>query len=530
MFNRRPPAPPSPEPQVPSLESRAPRFACVFLPPGPGRAVAEPGVLVEIARAFSPRYECHRDDLVSIDVTGLERLLGVRRPTAPSRNPASPNPELRNRESSSPESRIPDPGFRVSEELMRALRVKGVCGHVAVAGTRVAALVLAHARPGVTVVEHGGDAAALAAVPIEVLARVAEFVVPPRQVNQKEVRRAEIAGVKTFTQWALRTLGELAALPTPDVTARLGRQALVWQAIARGEDVRPLVPSEPEERFEGTLDLEWPVEGLEPLSFVLTRLLEPLSTQLERRDRGAAVLHVTLDLVTREVHARHLQLPSPLRDVRTLRTLALLDIESHPPAGAIDRVTVIIDPTPGRVVQHTLFTRAQPTPERLSTLLARLGAVMGQDRIGAPVALDTHCPGAFAMRPFAIEHTAVVQRPVPTDRRPPVVSAFRRCRQPVPARVVIEAGRPVRVTSDRQGFAGGCVLTATGPWRSAGNWWEVDAAATPLAPAAAPASRDLPGERPWDRDEWDVTLADQARYRVFQDRTTTAWFIEGMFD
>ena len=31
-----------------------------------------------------------------------------------------------------------------------------------------------------------------------------------------------------------------------------------------------------------------PIEGAEPLSFVLTRLLEPLSTRLERRDRGAS--------------------------------------------------------------------------------------------------------------------------------------------------------------------------------------------------------------------------------------------------
>ncbi len=520
MYDRR-----VPEPITPSPESRTPQFACVFLPPAPGSAAAEPGLLLEIAQAFSPRYERHRDDLVSIDVTGLERLLGVQRPTATTRDP-----DPKTREYRGPKSRVSSPQSRIGEELMRALLAKGVRGHVAVAGTRVAALVLAHARPGVTVVEPGGDAAALATVPIELLARVAEFVVPPRQAKQKEARRAEVAGVKAFTLWALRTLGELAALPAPDVTARLGPQALVWQAIARGEDVRPLVPSEPEERFEGSLELEWPIEGLEPLSFVLTRLLEPLSTQLERRDRGAAVLHVTLDLVTRGVHARHLQLPSPLRDVRTLRTLALLDIESHPPAGAIDRVTVIIDPTPGRVIQHTLFTRAQPTPERLSTLLARLGAVMGQDRIGAPVALDTHRPGAFAMRPFAIEHPSIVSSEDRPADRPRIVSAFRRCRHPVPARVAVEGGRPVRITSDRQGFAGGRVLTATGPWRTSGHWWEIDTAATPLVPAAARASNDLPGERPWDRDEWDVTLSDQARYRVFQDRTTKAWFIEGMFD
>ena len=102
--------------------------------------------------------------------------------------------------------------------------------------------------------------------------------------------------------------------------------------------------------------------------------------------------------------ARRLELPTPMRDVRALRTLALLDLESHPAEAAIDRVTIVIDPTPGRVVQHTLFTRAQPTPEQLSTLLARLGALMGQDRFGAPVAVDTDRPGAFAMAPFATDH------------------------------------------------------------------------------------------------------------------------------
>jgi protein ImuB len=528
----------NPESRVPSSASRIPRYACVFLPPVSVSAAPQSGLLLEIAQAFSPRYECHRDDLVSIDVTGLERLMGVRRPASDAGilNPGPRASESRVRESRrpgiaaspSPESRIPD--VRVGEALVQALLAKGVRGHVALAGTRVAALVLAHARPGLTVIENGDEAAALATVPIDVLARVGEFVVPPRLGNQKDARRAEAAGVNTFTHWALRTLGELAALPAPEVTARLGRQALVWQAIARGEDVRPLVPSEPEERFEGSLELEWPIEGLEPLSFVLTRLLEPLSTQLERRDRGAAVLHVTLDLVTREVHARHLQLPSPLRDVRTLRTLALLDIESHPPAGAIDRVTVIIEPTPGRVVQHTLFTRAQPTPERLSTLLARLGAVMGQDRIGSPTVVESHRPGAFAMRPFTTEHPSITPQPAAPERRPAVVTAFRRCRPPVPARVAAEDGRPVRVTSDRQGFTGGSVVMASGPWRASGNWWEVDAAAIPPSTGAAPTSRGLSGERPWDRDEWDVMLSDHARYRIFHDRTTRAWFIEGMFD
>ena len=173
--------------------------------------------------------------------------------------------------------------------------------------------------------------------------------------------------------------------------------------------MRPLVPAGVAESFEESLDLEWPIDGLEPLSFVLARLFEPLCDRLERGDRGAVVLRVTLTLVTgprhslgeggRDRHERVLELPAPMRDARVLRTLALLDLESNPPPAAIDRVAVGVDVTEGRVLQFGLFARALPT-DTLATLLARLGALMGSDHVGAPSLVDTYRPGAFAMAKF----------------------------------------------------------------------------------------------------------------------------------
>ena len=260
------------------------------------------------------------------------------------------------------------------------------------------------------------------------------------------------------------------ALPPDAVAARLGQPGVLLQRLAHGEDPRPLRPAVPEERFEQALDLEWPIDGLEPLSFVLGRLMEPLAAHLDRRGRGAAVLHVRLHLVTRAVHERALQLPAPIKDARTLRTLALLDLESHPPAAAIDRVVVAVDPTPARVLQFSLLTRPLPSPEQISTLMARLSALMGEGRCGSPVAVDTWQPGAFAMKPFAPEIRAraiespdtefrtpnrslrASVTPRPANRR---VVALRRFRIPVPARVRVEQGRPIRVITDRRGLAGG---------------------------------------------------------------------------
>ncbi len=528
--------------------------------------------LVALAQDFSPRFECHGDDVVAIDVSGLDRLLG-------------------------------DPRA-IGEELGRSASARGLRVQVALAATRAAAMVLAYARPGLTVVERGKEADALASLPIDVLRKVAAHLMdhhlfvargapPPRAPHASpssvDSRARVKAAASIFHAWGLKTLGDLAALPAAELAARLGQQGLVWQILARGEDVRPLVPTLSEERFESSIELEWPIEGLEPLSFVLTRLLEPLSTRLERRDRGAAALYVALGLVTgHDTYARHLQLPAPMRDVRTLRTLILLDLESHPPPAAIERVTVLIDPTPGRVLQHTLFTRAHPTPEQLSTLIARLTALMGQDRIGRPALVDSYRPGAFGMQPFAKDIQSSPEgeslrssprssargggapRAIKNDSRPrekAVVSALRRCRHPVPARVAVADGRPVAVTTDRRGFAGGRVLMCAGPWLTSGNWWEQANGLHPRPGVYArcrgtaelgervgvgplgqhPSARvyarargtGMPCERvgvgphadkSWSRDEWDVSLSDGAVYRIFKDRVTEGWFIDAIVD
>jgi protein ImuB len=505
---------PNPKSQTPN-----PLFACVYQLPASD--VHDGASLLAIAREFSPRYEVHRPDLVTIDISGLGRLLGDAR--------------------------------AIGEVLRRDASARGVRVHVAIAGMRTAAMVLAlrpaqgeaersrsfaHARPGLTLVEPGGEADALAPLPIGILERVG-------------------GDPAVFKHWGLKTLGELAALPAADLAARLGRQGLVCQAIARGVDARPLVPTLDEERFESSLELEWPIEGLEPLSFMLTRLLEPLSTHLEQRDRGVAILHVALRLVTKDVQTCSLQLPTPIRDVRALRTLVLLDLESHPPGAAVDCVTIVIDPTPGRVLQHALFTRAHPTPEQLSTLVARLGALMGPDRFGAPALVDSYRPGAFEMRAFATDHESnrrargerkenVLQNSANSARSAVAFAqALRRCRHPVPARVAVEHGAPVRVTTDRRGFAGGTVVQRAGPWRTSGEWWATGRSGGPGG-SGRPGGSGGPGkiesfshqtDQPspthqtyWNRDEWDVALTDGGMYRIFQDRDTEGWFIDAIVD
>jgi protein ImuB len=277
------------------------------------------------------------------------------------------------------------------------------------------------------------------------------------------------------------------------------------------------------------MELEWPIDTLEPLSFVLARLLDPLSASLERADRGAAALRLDLRLVDRTMHARVLQLPAAMRDARVLRTLLMLDLESHPPGAAVDIATIEIDPAPGRVIQYSLLERALPSVETVATLTARLDALVGETRCGSPVLLDTYRPDGFEMRRFELTREPVAHstgcgagasapawaglkaRPYIPNSPLQQSPMLRRFRPPVAVRVTVERGRPVQLAIDRRGMPGGVISRSAGPWRTSGAWW-----------TAAPSQ--------WNRDEWDVALADGTICRLFQQRESGTWFMEGVMD
>ncbi len=506
-------------------------FACLYLPPRPVWVCSSqppvpspPPSLVSLAREFSPRLESHDDRVVVLDASGLEGMFGDAR--------------------------------ALGQAMRQAMADHGLHVHVALAETRASAVLLAHARAGLTIAAAGSESDRLAALPLRLLE---VLVLEPGSCAEGAGRRGSgrprrssggmstsrhyrmapaaqrllgpvaSAGAReavprqealaTLRRWGLRTLGDLAALPPADLFERLGETGLALQRLARGQDPRPLVPDRFEESFEESLWLEWPIDALEPLSFVLGRLLDPLCQRLERSDYGVAVLHLRLRLVTREIFSRTVQLPAPIRDPRTLRTLILLDLESHAPPAGIDQVSIAVDPAPGRIVRGALFDRAQPSPERLSTLLARLRALMGHERCGAARLIDTHRPDAFDMRDFAPEKGYRPGRKRAGNRSTPETqvpgNGLRRLRVPMPSQVTLERGRPARVMI-RGLEAGGSVVSCAGPWRTSGQWWEV----------AGEASSRIRG---WDRDGWDVALAGGV-YRIFQDRERKQWFVEGAVD
>jgi protein ImuB len=432
-------------------------FCCLVLD-----SSAAPGALTDVARACSPRVELIGDRVAIFDADGLGRVLG--------------------------------PPDDIVQAVRRLATERGVSIRIAMARTATAAQLLAQA--GKAELKD-----------VESLCLKCLF-------SDKDSRSLDDT-LNIFRRWGLRTCGDIARLPRAEVAARLGAWGVTLHQAACGEDAKPLVPMQEDRRFLERIELEWPIEGLEPLAFVLARLCDAHALTLERADRGAVTITTRLTLVTRTVHERVLHVPAPMRDARVLRTLIVLDLESHPPPAGIDVVEIELDVVPGRIAQGSLLTRTLPTPETLTTLIARLGALMGESRVGAPALVDSHDEREIGMKRFALGSSESQNPGTPelrhhgTSERPP--GSLRRLRFPLTASVKTEHGAPMAVTPPARGLPGGAVVARAGPWRSSGRWWAGD-------------------RTHWDRDDWDVELAQGARLRLSRDRVTGSWAVGGIFD
>jgi protein ImuB len=204
------------------------------------------------ARACSPRIDPVWDRAVIFDAAGLERAVGP--------------PEL------------------VARQVSRLAVVEGLTVRVAIAARMTAAWLLANANADLVVAVARPPADSMADLSLEWLETLAELDSRPpagphgrwasrsRSRDYRRVLSAAYAeGGAILRRWGLRTMGELARLNPADIHARLGPAGTRLHQAARGDDARPLGSADVPPAFLERVDLEWPIEGLEPLAFVLAR-------------------------------------------------------------------------------------------------------------------------------------------------------------------------------------------------------------------------------------------------------------------
>ena len=342
------------------------------------------------------------------------------------------------------------------------------------------------------------------------------YVVPPGQAQAFLAPHAvslldpDPASAATLASWGIRSIGDLAALPAGAAAHRLGPAGTMLLRHARGEDVTPLAGRAVPTTFEDSLALDYGVDRLEPLMFVLRRLIECVASRVEVYGLACHQLEVAFDLEGGGRDLRTIATAAPTTDLKTLLTLVRVQLEACPPAQAVIKLSVVGAATQMSPTQLDLLRPAGPAPAALAAVVARLAALCGPDRVGVLRPADSHRPEAVEVGRFegtsSTRDTADIRQASPSMARTVVRLALRAFRPAAPLEVFESRGRLDYVRG--QGF-GGRVVHWGGPWRVRGEWWTAD---------------------PYAREYYDVELSDGGVYRIHRDVRTGDWLADGVYD
>jgi len=272
---------------------------------------------------------------------------------------------------------------RVSSALHATLPGEDLPPRVGIAGTHFAATIAAiAARPGAPVIVAPGDEAGfLADRPSGLLTTDADV-------------RARLQ------RFGLRRIGAVAELPRSALIARFGDEGARLHARARGEETEPFRARHAPERLGLAIPIEPPVEDLEPLRFVLHRLVAALAAQLTGRGLAADRAHLTVELdlafaptgtpPRMEVEQRF---PEPTADPEAVERLLFARLEREPPPAAVQRLDLeLCGTTPAAGQQLPLFVPQAARTARLGWQLARLALTYGEDRVRRVAIADPEAP------------------------------------------------------------------------------------------------------------------------------------------
>ena len=455
-------------PGMTAAQARAVHEAIVVVPHEPETLRAAAETLADVAATFGPRVEVAGDGAVFLDCEGSAALCASERELA-------------------------------TVLAARAAR-HGLAAQVGVGGSKLAARIAAREGGGVHVVAAAEEAAFLAPLPIALLDPALETA-------------------EALASWGIDRIGQLAALPAGAAAHRLGPDGARLVRQAHGGDDALLVPRAAPDTIVEAIALEYGVDRLEPLLFVVRRLLDQATGRLALRGLACAELSVTLELDGGATLTRRITPGAPTAETKVLFVLVRSHLEQHPPGATIVGLRLATFTTRPRPTQLDLYRPNGPSAVALATTLARLAALCGPERVGRPLRGDSHRADATAVAPFTAPPPAngtldgaAVNPLSPISPR----VALRAFRPPADLEVFESGGRLAYVRG--RGF-GGRVVHLAGPWRVCGEWWTSD---------------------PYDREYYDVELTDGGLYRIYRegeregaregDGGKRRWLADGMYD
>lgn len=301
--------------------------------------------------------------------------------------------------------------------------------------------------------------------------------------------------------WGLHTFGDLTALPRDAIIRRLGAEGLALWNRASGGASRPLTPVIPPQKFAASMEFEYAMETLEPLLFILNRLLDRLTFELIAAHFVAAEIHLQLKLEDEKILHLDFRLPEPTGQTEILLRTLHTRLESVQTNSSIVALNIELTPVRSLVRQQGIFETELRDPHGFAETLARLSALVGPENVGTPQLENIHRPDAVKL----IAPLTVIPPSARAPVHPRLGPPLRRFRPRLAARLEFTGDQPGYLWSE---YVNGEIAARSKGCCSSGEWWQSDLQ--------------------WQRTEYDVELAQGGLYRLL--RIEDAWFLEGEYD
>ncbi|MFC0205747.1 DUF6504 family protein [Novosphingobium soli] len=381
---------------------------------------------------------------------------------------------------------------RFCARLLRFLQRLGFTARIAIAGTPGAAHALArYGGRDIRVLDPGGEAAALAALPVAAL-------------------RLEAAALTAAARFGLERVADLIRLPRGPLAKRLGREAVTRLDQALGHAAEPIKPVVPFEAPEVTRRLLEPIGTAESITQVISDLVDDLIGVLQQRGLGVRTVLLRAERVDGDVQRIGIGASRATRDARHLKRMFALKLDRIEPGLGIEAMHLLVPHSePLGASSAGSLVACEGAAKDLAPAIDQLVGRAGEAAVFRVAPSESDVPERAVRRVGPLEDPG---------RWPRWTRPVRMLRRPEPLTHVVALlpdHAPRRFTWRGHAYR---VAAGDGPERVHGEWWRTDAELWAV------------------RDYFRVEVESGERFWLFRrgdgvapETGDLSWYIHGMF-
>ncbi len=274
-----------------------------------------------------------------------------------------------------------------------------------------------------------------------------------------------------------------------------------WVIVRLLRLFRPVMP------YRDEVELEYPVESVEPLLFLLRRMLDTLCLRLAENWLVAAAMKLLLGFEDKQARESVLRIAEPTRDMDLLLRLLQAHLDGVTASAPITRVALELLAARPVGSQMQIFERGMRDPNRFAETLGQIEAIVGSGNAGRVRLLPSRALDAFEVSAFLEDAKGSTGAPEIHDAtaasRHMHGLPLRRIRPARHIEVTLLHGHPSVLHS---GGKSQQVVRCSGPWFVSGDWWD---------------------DTRWQREVWEVETSEGGLHQIA--RHNGRWQWEGVF-